>query len=391
MIAYSGMTPDREVISMTERKQNVAWQALVSDIETHFRTYLYLPDPAAALVYALWAIGTHVYEHFYMFPRLAITASVPNAGKSRALKLLRPIVRFCEAIDTDPTPAALLRAIRDNRGKITILWDEAEATGGEKSFCREMMNSGAYKGDKVRRAIKDEATGASQTFFDTFCPAAFAMIGDPAKTMRSRSIVQQHDRASMTMPPFNPTIVDAIGMEFQYRIRHLLRDTSGFTPVDVPDLKNRNAEIWGTMFGIAYAIGLNEDTIERLKGFAARAAFDQTAPQRKTQIVEDEDKAVDDEYAETAYNDLRRVTKDDEHAILSVVAVRRMYALPDRAWSRYKGKGLDQTMLSALVSRFGLQTRDIKLGKKYKIERDPSVDKVGRGFYAKDIKSGSSK
>ncbi len=82
----------------------------------------------------------------------------------------RPVVNI--------SPAALYRTI--SADKPTLLIDEAEMFSSAKSEFRSLLNSGYRRGQTVKRHDGD---------YETYCPKAFALIGDVHDTLRDRSIV----------------------------------------------------------------------------------------------------------------------------------------------------------------------------------------------------------
>jgi hypothetical protein len=397
---------DRVVRVETDRGERVettveSGQDVFDSVSQWFRQYLNLLDPVTCDVYALWAIGSWIYDKYRVWPFLTVTASVPGAGKSTALKLLLRIVRGCQALSINPTPAALLRKIREMGGKLTTLWDEAEATAADKkTFLSEMVNSAYQAGGVIERS-----SGDSYIAWRSFHAIAFAMIGDPTATVRDRSIVTNHTRGSAEKN-FDQDevfgVIDQRGVELKAQIIAMLANVEKFEPFIHPELAGRDQQIWSSMFGLAKALHLNADTFRRLTRYALDNAGQKLAPKRRTQATQsDAEAAAMDLWATKALRDLKTIVKqakDGKHkgkyerGIYTVVAVERMKKIEASPWRTYAGKGLDQQTLVAMVSRFGLHAADLKLGKDGRVEpHDQITSGVGRGFYAADILKAEAK
>src|SRR5882724_5202456 len=112
-------------------------QKLVERIAEWMGGYLSTGDTELGLVLALWSIGSWVTERFYSWPYLAVTASTKGAGKTRVLELLKPLCQNA-LLTVNPSPAGVLREIRNTNGKFTLLWDEAEPRTNK--FFEEVLN-----------------------------------------------------------------------------------------------------------------------------------------------------------------------------------------------------------------------------------------------------------
>lgn len=332
-------------------------QQLIDRLAAWFQAYLYLPNADVALVLALWAVGSWTFDHFFTWPYLAVTASVKGAGKSRTLKLLRLVCRG-SFLGVGPSPAFVLRKILATNGHFTLLWDEAEAASSDrKSFLSEVLNSGYQRGDTIGKA-----RGPIETIeYPAYCPKAFALIGDTTGTVRDRSIVLTMERGN---PPteFLPEVVTGQGEALTVAIQDVL-GASDIVPSALPPawLDTRDREIWGAMFGLAVWLKLDKATMDHLTRFAADNVAGKTAPARRNTSYEDEDAVVDARYGERAMNDLLSVLREGEKAIFSAVAVKRMRELPMGPWRTFRGEGLNPVMLAGLVSRFGCQSRVVRM------------------------------
>lgn len=328
---------------------------LIEGLEKWIAGYMFLTDPSIALVVALWAVGSWVFDRFYTWPYLAITAQVKGAGKTQMLEILARVCRNAE-LGSGSSPAYILRKLDALGGHMTLLMDEAESTSSErKGFMSEVLNSGYRKGQAIGKTV-----GGKPVTFPSYCPKAFALIGDTAGTVRDRSIVITLERGRPERD-FLPEQADTEAQDFKAAMRSVFGASNVPPTAERPDwLQTRDREIWGSMFGLAKWLKLDEKQTERLVKFAADNAGAKTAPKRRALQVESEDAAVDAAFAERALLDLRAILKAGEDVVFTAVAVKRLHELPTGPWRTFKGVGLDAISLANLIARFGIQPKVIK-------------------------------
>ena len=151
--------------------------ALIAELESYIRSYVTLAESSYALVIALWLMATHIWPAFDAFPYLVVTSATKRSGKTRLLELLSFVASNSRLV-AHISPAALYRTI--DAEKPTLLVDEAEMFSSAKSEFRSLLNTGYRRGQTVKRHDGD---------YETYCPKAFALIGDVHDTLRDRSIV----------------------------------------------------------------------------------------------------------------------------------------------------------------------------------------------------------
>lgn len=134
-------------------------------------------------VLALYAAMTHCYNDCgFVVPYLGIRANTESAGKTRLMQLVGSLCHNPSPLLTNPSGASLLRRI--DRDQPTLLVDESEELQNTKSDTYEIFNSGYKPGGIVPRA-----QGAGEVEYKIYGPKIFGMIGDPDRTLRSRSIM----------------------------------------------------------------------------------------------------------------------------------------------------------------------------------------------------------
>ena len=339
---------------------------LVEMVERWIGSFIYFPNSDAALVCALWAVGSWSYQVFWSWPFLAITATVKGAGKSTLLEVLSLIVRSGK-VEYSVRPGTFLGTIAEYEGKLTMLIDEAEGSSSEaKSFMSEVMNAAYKRGGMVRRKV-----GKTLSEYQVYCPIALALIGDPSSTVRSRSVVVTLTRGKAARDFFLGEAAPE-GEMITKEIKAVLDDSSRMAKPEAlrPDfLQTRDRELWGSLLGLAAWLKLDREQIDRLERFASDNSGEKVAPKRAAYTVESEDEAVNSQFAVKALTDLLAVLETQAQgmsekrrrfaALSSAEAVEKMKAIPTAPWRTFKGEGLTQFSLAALVSRFGVSTKQV--------------------------------
>ena len=95
---------------------------VLDEAVAQYSCYLILPDGGAEKM-ALWSFGTHCFECFPIFPRLAVTAADKECAKSLVLRVLK-VTSARAVIQTNANIAPLFRIISSHRPSIFL--DEAD-------------------------------------------------------------------------------------------------------------------------------------------------------------------------------------------------------------------------------------------------------------------------
>lgn len=224
-------------------------ETLLNDVETSLRNFVAATDEELTAI-TLWAAHTHSYQAFRSTPRLAITSPVPGCGKTTLLECIHHLVP--KPLDTSNiTPAALYHVI-DGEAP-TLLIDEFDSFASAKEL-RNILNSGYTRGTPVFRMDR----GFPRSF-DTWCPAAIALIGELPDTLTSRSIPV---RLQKSLP--NQPLKDLYGREAMLanlgsRLRlwsvPCLQALCSAAPVMPPQIKGRDAVNWRPLFALADIAG----------------------------------------------------------------------------------------------------------------------------------------
>ena len=189
-----------------------------------------------------------------ILPILLITSPEEDCGKTTLLELVlylsnRPIPA------SNISAAAIYRMIGDNRP--TLILDEADAFMGDDEAMRGVINSGHKREFAfVIRVINDKGDTGQ---FSTWCPKAIARIGQPKRTILSRSIPIRLERKPKGIK--TEKLKSGHKLEFEdlrRKISRLANDIRAQVQLfrSTADwLNNRAGDNWEPLFAIATAAG----------------------------------------------------------------------------------------------------------------------------------------
>jgi len=176
------MSLDPAALEMPPWPEPVDGAALLDELLGLARRFVVLPE-AADTALALWALGTHAFDAFDLYPRLAITSPDKRCGKSRALEILG--FACANALTASSiTPAAVYGVISSCRP--TLLIDEADTFLARDEALRGVINSSQSRASAF--VLRASAPGREPVRLSTWAPMAIAMIGKPPSTVLDRSI-----------------------------------------------------------------------------------------------------------------------------------------------------------------------------------------------------------
>jgi hypothetical protein len=254
--------------------------------------------------------------------------------------------------------------------------DEAEMFSSAKSEFRSLLNTGYRRGQTVKRRDGD---------YETYCPKAFALIGDVHDTLRDRSIVIEMRRGKSAR-----RFVYAAAEEEGTALREMINATVSSKAQEITEalhrfeglpwlINDRDEEIWTPLFILCRL--LCPDRLPELGRAAADISAAKTAKARKyLELVVEEDRAQEGEYAFRLLHDMVRVI-GDQRQITTQDALAKLREIPTSPWRRFRGEGLKDgiegaMVVAGLLSPFGVKPSTIRIAAK----------DVGTGSTAKGYK-----
>jgi Protein of unknown function (DUF3631) len=308
-----------------------------------YSRFLILPTGGAEKM-ALWSVGTHCFQEFPIFPRLAVTSPVKECAKSLLLRVLkctsaRPVIM------TNANIAPLFRMISVFRPSIFL--DEADNYLNDKPDLLALLNDGYAYGGRVWRC---DGENNEVKEFDVFAPAAIAMINRPPPTLLSRSveIKMQRKKPGETTANFRGDRDEPVLSEIQRKFARAAADGADALRSADPDmgsLFNRDADNWRPLFAIAELAG--EKWPRRVRELAQAAVTSKAEQSAKEQLLADMLSAFQTKKID-------RLSSED--------AIEFLTALDERPWPEWKsGKPLSKAGLARLLSTFGILSGTVRL------------------------------
>lgn len=345
-------------------------QALLERVEGWIRSYVLFPERVddTSLVVAAWILNTWIYRVWSSCPILAIQARTSGSAKSALLECISYIAYNAHVLQ-DPTPAYLYAkadAAYKDRGWITPCIDEADrALASETAKLRGVINPAYREGGTIGRRLPG-STGTID--YDVYMPVATAGIGDLYHTARMRAIIVPLERAGSatlkarysdgSLKLYRPREAKAQAAGLKTAIEAWMRTltSEAFAMRETPWIAGREEELWSPLWSLLYVLGCDAATRKRFETISNDliGLKDQDAT-KYTNAQAAEDTARDVTRGEQLVEDLARVLQPGERGIGSVEAVKRLRALSDRPWRTFKGDGVTEINLSAMVERFDLR------------------------------------
>jgi putative DNA primase/helicase len=338
--------------------------ALLDELRGLTRRLVVLPEHADAAL-TLWALGTHAFDAFDLFPRLAVTSPQKRCGKSRVLEVLGlACARALGAANV--TAAAVYGAIAAWRP--TLLVDEADTFMARDEALRGVVNSSHTRAGAF--VLRASLPGREPVRLSTWAPLVVAMIGKPPGTVLDRSIEVPMRRRLLGEPIERLERREAEGV-FEVWRRKAARWASDVLaalrrarPSRIPGLDDRAADNWEPLLAVADLAGGEWPA-------AARAAALALSRERED----------DGDIGTLLLADIRlafHLRPDGElsgepiaERVLTRQLLAVLHAQEERPWAAYeRGRPLGPEMLARLLRPFGIRPVSLKLSKA----------RVGRGY-----------
>ena len=332
---------------------------LLDGIVNATRRYMIL-DAGATDTFALWAVGTHAYNAFMIFPRLGITSPTKRCGKTTLLDILAALT-LRPLLASNISTAAVFRTVE--AAHPTLLVDEADRFLKNSDELIGVLNAGHRRGGQVIRVV-EMSEGYEPRAFDCYSPAALAGIGKLPDTLADRSVEIKLRRKR------RDESVESLRLDRMEAFEVLSQQTARWTrdnrirlreadPAMPAALFNRVADNWRPLIAIADAAGGEW-------------------PQRARRVAEAAAAQDKDELAWTMLlADLRDLFDREPSGILFTTTqiLPALTKMEDRPWPEWrKEKPLTGTQLAALLKPFGVSPGTVRRG-----------DETGKGYRRADL------
>jgi uncharacterized protein DUF3631 len=357
-------------------------QDLINRWRAWLSLYLVL-TPGQTLTVALWCMHTWLTERFATTGYLHWIAETKRGGKTTGIECASLLSRNPRMFATI-RPLVVVRMIEHYHGAITFGFDEAEKLWSAKlDETRTILATGYRKG-----ATHAVSVGAKFQEFPTFSPKQFASIGDIQDVLRDRTIPIYMERKT---PPrikanFEQTAIEEsseLVSEFMRWKGARLGEHTRIPIVDPAFLSSaRDRELWTPLFSIAALLELDAATRDLLTAAAVDLSQSKTLPARRFHDSQAETDAEDRTMSERCLRDAVATFAGWEHvdAMFSADMVDRMRAVPTSPWRSWRGEGLNEITLAALLSPFGLTPDRVQYGRGRQRRRQ------GRGYRLADLR-----
>lgn len=341
------------------------------------------------LVSFLWAVCTWVSERFPMTGFVHASADTKGSGKTIWLELMKPISRRAELFNTLRV-LAMARWVEAMKGLCTYMLDEAEKLGKSSLTEDRSVLAGSYrKGQKHMITMG----GGKFEWYESYCPKAFASIGDITDVLKDRCIVLRLERGRPEADLWGElalaedmaqTICRAIVQAFpQGVIDETTGDLVEREPIAMvsPDfLKNRDREIWTPIYSVACHLKLSEKRMALLR----RTMVDLTTAKhepgsRSYHSVEAEKEAMSRTLSESLIRDCQAIIAPGETVITSAALLARLKGIDTAGWRKMGGPdGLSLKALADMLGRFGLKTGQARVPKAGRVAGEPERGRAYR-------------
>jgi putative DNA primase/helicase len=298
----------------------------------------------------LWCIHAHVFEAFYISPRLAIVSPEKRCGKSTLLRVMQPMLPKALSA-ANITVAAMFRTVEACRP--TLLIDEADSFLKDNEELRGIINCGHARDGQVIRLVGDDH---EPRVFSTWCPVAIAAIGGLPGTIEDRSIIIQmrRRRPDERVARFR---VDRVGAQQELGRKaarwaadsaDALRDADPAVPAELND---RAADNWRPLLAIANRDGGPWSETARRAALELSAVKAGEADTMRTLLL----------------SDIRAVFREKNvDRIKSEALVTALIAMTDRPWPTFdRGRWITPAGIARMLRPYGIGSETIRLGEEF--------------------------
>ena len=320
--------------------------ALLNEVASLIRQYLYMPEPSVDAV-TLWIVHTWLHDKLEISTFLNLTSATKRCGKSLLMEILATLVARPLAVSGQITSAALFRTIELHEP--TLLLDEVDTY-----FRGDPQLLGIFNGSQRRDSagvIRCVGEDHEPRNFNTWCVKALSGIRSLPDTVLDRSLVIQLERRPVNLGDL-PRWRDRDQQNIKDMRRKLARWVGDNAPsiltrrkevVYPPCLHDRARDAWESPLAIADCAG---------GAWAGKGKRAWLAVEAISTDTKDETGA-----RETLLADIHRVFREagDPKALSTGDILEKLNGMEDRPWPEWKrGNPLSPRGLASLLKPFGI-------------------------------------
>lgn len=253
---------------------NVGSEAVFSEIRAKYNQFIEFSEDEAYDFYALWIMGTYVYQIFNSFPYVHLNG-LKGTGKSKVLHLTGCLA-FNSIFASNMTTSTIFRLIQ--QGRCTLLIDETEKLNDKTRAMdyRNILLNGYKKGAKAYRS--EEIKGSFEPkAFETYSPKQLANINGLEDVLADRCIpiimmrTMKRDIGNLEIDDINQTWQNTRDNLYVFAMKNWDRVKQVYESLENDtELNNRQWELWKPILSMAKLVG--EETFNKIRGFAEKKA-----------------------------------------------------------------------------------------------------------------------
>jgi hypothetical protein len=320
---------------------------LLGQVHDFIERFVFLKTNSLYRLLALWSVATYMYADFEYTGYIFACSPEPQSGKSRLLEVLELLAAKPSGILVSPSEAVLFRTAEGH----TQLLDEVDGWTNRDEL-RNVLNAGFHRGATVQR-MNDGEGGYEVKSFPVYAPRVLAGIGQGILhgTTRDRTFVlemvrqmraERRERFRIKLvKPEADNLKNAIE---QWIAQHKAEIADTYEQFDFPylqDFRDRTIDVAQPLAAILEVAYKGRPELERVRQEFVKAA----AITRKEGEPLTDDHKVLRTLTELARTDNPLVGNATELADLC---------------GNVHGEKQDEAALSAVLRRYGFQTRSIR-------------------------------
>lgn len=337
---------------------------LLDAIEVTWTDYVIFPGIHEAVALSLWVVHTYVIGSAECTPYIWVTSAEYESGKTRTMEVAKELCHE-PLMASSISASALFRVIEDREP--TLLLDEADAVFGRKGdtsesaeTLRQILNAGYRRGNPAIRVVGAGSKMRAETF-STFSPKMIAGLKTLPDTLLSRCVEIRLHRKLTTEAVERFRI-----RKVRQRVEPLLAALDEWSrdvalppePESMPDLSDRQMDVWEPLLVIAEAAG----------GYWPQRAREAAVKLSQRTV------ASEPSLGALLLAHLGDVWDEDSPHMFTETILDRLHALDEAPWGDYFGRQFTARDLARLVKVYGVQSKTVRI-----------IDTTKKGYSRDDL------